>query len=315
MKKLGGGIDLRYFFFALALGLSACSLSPRTSSEQATPTLSLIQFQTPTPSETSLPGPGSVPLASPTPLLYTVVANDTFFAIADRFKITIQALETANPGVNPRVLIPGTSLVIPLNGETVVATALPTLTPVAAQNSSPLCYSTAAGELWCFLLVSNDEEQTIENPSGLIDLLAADGSVVGSAQAVAPLDILPAGEQMPLVAYFADPPSNWVAVRGQILTGFWLSASDETYLAVKNIDFDWTESSSDAKTAHVQGTVSLSSDKKAQSVWVLAVAYDATGLVVGTRRWESSGDLDFDFWVYSLGPEIADVQVLTEVRP
>jgi hypothetical protein len=46
------------------------------------------------------------------------------------------------------------------------------------------------------------------------------------------------------------------------------------------------------------------------------VAYGEDGQVVGFRRWESAGDEDeFEFWVYSLGPEIARVELLVEARP
>jgi hypothetical protein len=60
----------------------------------------------------------------------------------------------------------------------------------------------------------------------------------------------------------------------------------------------------------------LTGGQGADLVWVLAVAYGEDGQVVGFRRWESAGDEDeFEFWVYSLGPEIARVELLVEARP
>jgi murein DD-endopeptidase MepM/ murein hydrolase activator NlpD len=251
---------------------------------------------------------------SPTPYIYVVVKNDTFFSIAAHFNISLQALEAANSDVDPRFLIPGTQLLIPFGDQISLATAFPTLTPVAAQAEAPRCYSTAVGELWCFLLVVNESDQAMENLSGVVQFVSAGGDLLANIEAVTPLDILPAGAQMPLVAFLAKPPADWQSAQGQILTGFWLPDGDAHYLEVGAVDFDWTPDT-DGIAARVQGLAHLNGDTKAQSVWVLAVAYDASGQVVGVRRWESAGDLTFDFWVYSLGPAINDVQVLVEARP
>jgi hypothetical protein len=59
----------------------------------------------------------------------------------------------------------------------------------------------------------------------------------------------------------------------------------------------------------------------ANTLWVLASAFDSAGNVVGVRRWESAAalsaaaPLSFDFQVSSVGPGIARVEFLTEARP
>jgi hypothetical protein len=63
----------------------------------------------------------------------------------------------------------------------------------------------------------------------------------------------------------------------------------------------------------VSGRVNIESGNAA-TIWVLAVAYDDAGNVIGVRRWESETETEFSFLVYSLGPEIADVDLLVEVR-
>ncbi len=300
----------------LIAGLAACAPSASGAVASPTATVSLMIYQTPTPTEATELLRGTLEQPSPTPYIYVVVKNDTFFSIAVHFNISLQALEAANPNVNARFLIPGTQLLIPFGDQISLASPFPTLTPVAAQTGAPQCYSTAAGELWCFLLVVNDGAQTMENVSGVIQLVSANGELLANLEAIAPLDVLPAGSGMPLVAFVTDPPENWQSARGQILTGFWLADGDEHYLEIGAVNFDWTPDADGARlAAHIQGHADLTGDKTAQSVWVLAVAYDAGGQVVGVRRWESSGDLNFDFWVYSLGPMISDVQVLVEARP
>jgi hypothetical protein len=59
----------------------------------------------------------------------------------------------------------------------------------------------------------------------------------------------------------------------------------------------------------------------AKTVWVVAVAYDITGRVVGVKRWESTselvptGSLPFAFAVSSLAGEIERVEFAVEARP
>ena len=60
-----------------------------------------------------------VPAAAPTPgpcpggFLYTIRAGDTFFSLASRFGVTLQALTSANPGVDPNRLQIGQQICIP----------------------------------------------------------------------------------------------------------------------------------------------------------------------------------------------------------
>jgi hypothetical protein len=74
--------------------------------------------------------------------------------------------------------------------------------------------------------------------------------------------------------------------------------------------------------ADVSGQVSLPAGSQAATlVWVVAVAYDAQGWVVGVRRWENTAPLQpgesltFQLQVASLGAPIAEVHFLVEARP
>ncbi len=118
---------------------------------------------------------------------------------------------------------------------------------------------------------------------------------------------------MPLVAYSSSLPEEWRAARGQLLSAFSLAEESNYYLAatIQGSSFDISE---DGLAARVVGRVEIQ-EGKAGAVWVLAVAYDAEGRMVGFRRWESEGETEFDFIVYSLGPDIVNVDLLVEVRP
>lgn len=49
----------------------------------------------------------------PGSIVYVVRAGDTFFSIAQRFGVTVQALIAANPGVDPEALLVGQQICIP----------------------------------------------------------------------------------------------------------------------------------------------------------------------------------------------------------
>jgi LysM repeat protein len=250
---------------------------------------------------------------SATPQIYVVVLQDTLFGIAARHDITVEELRAANPNVDPLLLTPGTELVIPVAGAAPGA-ALPSPTPVPLQTGPVNCYSSALGELWCFFLVQNINEEPIENPIGQVDLLSADGEVLTSLEAVPPLNVLSPGQAMPLVAYSAEPAGEWVSARGQLLSAYSLAAVNDYYLEVdlQGVSIEISDAGSSARIA---GQAKVAGEQPAGEVWVLAVAYDVEGNVVGVRRWEGLAETQFEFWVYSLGPEIAEVKLLVEARP
>ncbi|HRN51830.1 MAG TPA: LysM peptidoglycan-binding domain-containing protein [Anaerolineales bacterium] len=251
-------------------------------------------------------------LPTPTPHLYTVVQNDTLFGIAARFNITLEALMAANPGVNAQALSPGAQLLVP-SGVGASTTPVPQITPVTTTVLDPVCYTSAAGELWCLVLVHNDTPQPLENVTGYVRLLDASGAELNTLEAVPPLNLLPPGEAMALVSYLPSVPANWATAQAEIASAFGVQEDASLYVPVLAVDFSWSPGQQNAKAARVVGQASLGTD--AASVWVMAVAYDVTDNPVGVRRWESAGASAFDFWVYSLGPDIADVQVVVEAHP
>ena len=57
--------------------------------------------------------PRTVPVPCPGGTLYTIKAGDTYFSLANRFGVTVQALVAANPGVDPNALVVGQQICIP----------------------------------------------------------------------------------------------------------------------------------------------------------------------------------------------------------
>lgn len=64
----------------------------------------------PVPDQTSVP---AIPVTAPAATEYIVQKGDTFSSIAPKFKITVKALQAANPAVDPAKLTIGKKLVIP----------------------------------------------------------------------------------------------------------------------------------------------------------------------------------------------------------
>lgn len=268
--------------------------------------------------------PTNVPLPTATPFLYVVAENDTMIGIAVRFGLTLDELQLANPGVDPRVLSVGTELVIP-TGAGGGAPALPAPTAAALDVAQSYCYPTAATGLWCFMLVENDQPQSqegedyrpLENISASIALYSAEGAQLASKEAFAPLNLLQVGARLPLVVFFDSPPAEWAFAQGQVLTALSVSSESGRYLDAEIEEMD-IQISNDGLFANISADVGISGSQPASVIWIAAIAYDAEGRVVGVRRWESGGGespVSAAFQVFSLGPPITAVELLVEARP
>lgn len=298
----------------LSLGIVLLVLAACTPSAQVSPpsaTAEITEYVQATATATLGQPTAEFVLPTPTPHLYTVVENDTLFAIAARFNITLDALMAANPGVDARALAPGAQLLVP-SGAGAATTPVPQIMPVPLSMRPPVCYGSAAGELWCLVLVVNDTPQPLENITGYVRLLDNAGGELRTLEAVPPLNLLPPGAAMALVGYMDAAPANWASAQAEIASAFAVQEDAALYVPVLGVDFSWNLGQQDAKAARIQGQANLAAG--AESVWVMAVAYDTGGNPVGVRRWEGAG-AQFDFWVYSLGPDIADVQVVVEAHP
>ena len=301
-----------------AVVLAACT--PGSSGVAPAPP-PLQPYATITPSATSdQPGvlivTGETPLPSPTPAQYTIRSGDTLSQIAERFRISLDALLQANPGMNPNALRVGESLQIPAS--LADAPGLTTPTPVPLSIPQAACHPTANGALWCFVLVRNDTPEVIENVTAEITLVDAAGAALARKSAVLPLDILPPGASLPLSALFPPPLPPDYTPRVQVFTAIHLLADDQRYLAASP-ENTLTEVSWSGYSAVVSGDIALPGDPaRASRVWLVAVAYDELGNINGWRRWESQGDLaagstvPFQLMLASVAGRIDRVDLIVE---
>jgi len=233
-------------------------------------------------------------------------------SIAYQFGISWQELQAANPKVDPRAMGEGLQLIIPISGE--IPEVLPTTTPIPVHVKQPTCYPTGDGGAWCVVSIRNELETSLENLSVWIGLYNSLGELIASQEAYAPLNILRLESNMPIMAYFSPPLPDGYQAQSELLSGLAVAADDTRYidLQAKVVEVDI---SNDGSQADVSGDVSISDNTPALSqLWVLAVAYDAEGDIVGARKWKSGGDPQFEITVYSLGGKIDHVEVLVEAR-
>ncbi len=291
-------------------------------SETATPSPLPTDYVSPTPSPTMT--------LSPTPIYYEVVLGDDMYSIAFRFNLSPEAIMTANPTVNPRAMTVGTLLLIPITPvpeapEGTIPTSTPDLSPTPTPRyenlRAPDCYPDALGGLWCFVLVENQEDGALENISGLITLNPEGQAEPRQEVAIMPLNLLPSGESLPLVAYFQPPLPEAYTVSAQVDFLLPVMPDDSRYLPV-NITEQQVDLGEEGLLAMVTGTLSLPEGvSPAQYVWLSATALDARGHVVAVRRWSLQDGMQpgevirFEIDLYSLGSGIDRVDLLAEAQP
>ena len=312
------------FLLLLLLGLGSCAQNQPSLTPSPTHPIDLIPYSSPTPKREptrSVPivlTPTNPPTPTPTPMTYTIVEGDTMLAIALRNGIDLEDLQSANPEINPRLLSVGTVLVIPL-GEIIPAVPM-TATPLPVITTTPDCFAVPDG-VWCFLLVTNDRSRPLENISARIVLYNQTGEIIGDGIGIAALNLVPVGEAIPLVVFFPGSQAEEITAIGDLITAQTVPKNDDRYLnawiEVKHVDL-----SDDSMQAEVNGSFGLpNKSSPGKLVWIVAIAYDAEGRVVGIRKiedvepFEPGESREFSLNVYSLGPQITEVKVLIEARP
>jgi len=327
MQKLK--LTLLLLLAGILAGCSTGLQNTQTPRPQLTGTLRPFPSQTFTPEHppTATPTQTATPTPTPTPLYYTVDEKDDMFGIALRYGISLEALKTANPEVNPYFMGVGTQLMIPITPTPMLATptpqaSLPTTeaASTAVLSLQPDCYRDAAGGVICFVLAQNLSDKPIENPTALVTLEGVSTEYSLTQTAILPLNLLPAGTALPLVTYFQPPtPEKFTATTE---ADFWLPVPEEDtrYLEISLADLQ-TEIMEDSRSAKIRGQVALANPTtQASSIWLLATAFTQDGHVAGIRRWEAplpipAGQaIPFSFTVYSMGPEIVRVEVSAEAR-
>ncbi len=303
---------MRKKLFLCALLLSACASSNQQPFDGA-----LQPYLTATPAQTSTPNVIVIletPIPTSTPQTYVIQSGDTLSQLAEKFKVSQDALRAANPDLEPNSMSIGQTILIPDPSAALAAASTPT--PVPAPVTQAVCHPSADSGLWCFALVQNNTADILENVSAQITLLDSNGTAIASQISFTPLDIIPANSSMPLYVFFPNTSAE-VSPQVQVMTA--LQASTTSYLPAL-LDNTLAQINWNGKTAQLSGQVYLPPESQAATqTWVAAVAYDKNRTVVGVRRWEGGAiqpgtSINFDFAVSSLGGDIEAVEFFVQSK-
>ena len=324
------------------VSISGCLVEieyPPTKTVVSTNTPTLQRSHTPLPSLTATESPTLTPTntqtPTPAPVTWTVGKGDELMAIAFYYGITLDELLAANPSVTPNWMSVGTILQIPVTPTplpTATATPAPTNTAQILQTQTatpsgplelqgePSCYQNPLGELNCLVLIKNQGEETLENPSVSFRITSPKSDYESELVVFAPLNLLQPGSSLPVLASFPAPVPEAYVSHAEIV--YWLPTKpDDDRYADTEVTFSKISVSEDQMIAYVDGKISVDSAyREIASLWLLAVAFDQDGNPVGFRRWEAALPIDnveaiaFNTIVYSLGPGIDRVELMAEAR-
>ena len=314
---------------------------PATLNPSQTLTPSKTLSPSPSPSEAPTQTPTMTATSTPAPVLWRLKDGDELFAIALYYGISLEDLMAANPSVTPNwmrvgsvIEIPVTATPLPTNTATPTPTQTPTQTPtselqptVSPTSSDPLeikgepsCYLNPLGELNCLALLHNKGKANLENPSLAFKLSSKSSDYASEIVVFAPLNIIPAGESLPVLATFPSPVPEDYEVNVEI--DYWLPMlpEDERYAGLEIVS-EKHQISDKKLFAQVRGEIKVDKEERdLASLMLLATAFDESGKPIGFRVWEAqlplqaSESIPFNTFVYILGPEIASVSLMAEAR-
>jgi LysM repeat protein len=307
-------MKIKWMWLVLFIGLTACS--PQATVVVPIPT-SLPVILTPYPTRTAsqvstptIPNPGNIPTPTATPFVYTVKKDELGSEIALRYRVTLAMLQAANPGVDLNFLKEGSQLVIPAPAQTPSPDVF-TPTPAAMEIGQPHCYPAAGNNAWCLVNIKNSLTQPVYYITGEF-LFESQGKVTGK-QVAALADILPPGQEIPVVAWMDGPIGYPYQVHFEIKTAF--NAREPGVKSIR-VEDQKIEIDPSGLFATITGNLIGPAGSVKQSAVIVSAYQDE--LPVGIRKVEFSQGLKeneqmpFEIQVYTSGPLINRVEVSAE---
>ena len=270
--------------------------------------------RTPSPQTPTTAPPTVEPiLSTPTPFIHIIQADETLYGIALQYKISLDRLVSANPGLDSRNLAVGTEVIIPLAEEELLP---PTSTPYPLLHEEPICYPSADGGLWCYALIENNQNIALENISFALNIFDADQELIKSQVAFPPLYILQPNQIIAVGALISEVQADQSFVSATLLTAY---PSDQRDPSVRIADYS-LEYSQDNKIAHVSGAFEiLPGENTGDQVWIAGIGL-SQGKPAAVRKWISGEGLEagklypFEFLIYSLGPALDQLLLFGELH-
>ena len=262
-----------------------------------------------------------IPIPTPTPRIHIVEGGEDLGGIAFLYGITVSKILEYNPEIDPYMMSIGTELIIPHADEDIGDNpVIPT--PIITNIGDLDCYEDSNFGFWCFCELYNDQEFDIEGISAAFVLKDDLGDEISKKNVSTPLKRVQAQSSMPLIVYYPLSYSNQYMVDVNIISSLRIEDNSQRYsnrieIVESNIEIEET-----GITATINGKVEIvESQNQDNKVWLLAVAYNESNKVIGTRLWSSNNELqegdtiDFSLNVFSVDSSIDHVDLLSDIYP
>lgn len=213
-----------------------------------------------------------------TPIAYVIQKGDTLIGIAVEYNVSLEAIEAANPGIDPGNLQLGQTVFVPAP-EGGAPSAAVASTPLPVNVGAFTCAPTPVASLICFGEFVNTTSDPITNLSARVTLLNPDNTIGDSVTVYAPLDLIPPGSAVPLAAVFAN--GNQRAAVGTVLTADSGAALADRYAMLTVSEVAGAESSGGFT---LNGTVANVAAVTVKDIVVVGTVYNSAGAVIGYRK-------------------------------
>lgn len=333
LASLPGFLSPRLSGLALGCSLAVLVLAgcgqvitlPPTATAQTPPTATIAPFAGPTPLRTATPAPYTpwptpTLTATPTPIVYTVQSGDTLGSIANRFGVSLYALQERNNVVDPRALQAGQELVIPRSVESgdAAVESRPTPTPMPFEMQHVHFSHTPIGGLWVLGEVLNTSAETLEQVRVGVRLLDGQEAVLVEGDGLALLNLVPPGHVAPFAVLFPEAPRTFESYQIYPLSA--VPAYEGGYYQDLLVE-DLTQEGERYASYTIRGTVRNTGTVEAIAVQVVLTAYDPLDRVIASRKVAPDhnvvavgGETTFTAILVPLGGPVERVHVVAQGR-
>ncbi len=317
--------------FGLHLGLIALvtagcgqviTLTP-TPTPAPTATIEVAVLSSPAaPTDTPAPytpAPTPTPTMTPTPVFHTVQAGESLLAVANRYNISVAALQDANGILDARTLQIGQQLIIPREEELEAeANTTPTATPMPLAVENLHFSETPIGGLWVLGEVVNTSGVALEQVRVGVTLLDESGAPMIEASSLAALDLVDVDERAPFAVLFGTMPGKFDQYRAYALSA--VPAYVGSYY--RDLNVGEIEVRSDRYASYtVTGKVFNVGPEEAVDIQVVLTAYDPLDRVVAVLQVTPDynviprgGNTDFTAVLAPVGGPVARVEAAAQGR-
>lgn len=266
------------------------SQSPATPHASAAPQITLTVLGLVT-TETATPPPGisagvamqPTPPPTPTPHVYEVRENDTLLDIALRFDVEMDALELANPDLDPRVLQIGQTIIIP-SDHGIPILGISSAPPPPLPISPPMCYPMVTDALLCLGLVENNQTDPVAYLQVAVQITGQQGNVLGEQTVTVEQSYIPPGKVAPYRALFTGiEPEAVAGVVGAVVTGTIVDDLNDQFVTLQLSN---VESRIEENRYLMSVEIANPAEVTAAPPRLVVTLVDGNGIVRGYRVWQ-----------------------------